>query len=155
MNILPIVIIAFLSSCDVIYKPIRIANAGINDLIVETKESYSAKRQNKYHETESGNVEYHLQIGQISVEESDLEKANYRVIKQITFYQKDKSCPLFSYTREQLLDLKTKAGFAEKDYNVIFLIEENGLRPISKKDYSKMRLNTDISLKKELSCKQL
>jgi len=47
------------------------------------------------------------------------------------FQDNDRKCLLYSYTKEELLALKNKAGFSMADKGAVFLLEKTGIRVIS------------------------
>jgi hypothetical protein len=150
-----VLLIILLGGCDIIYNPIHIANTKFDTLYIEKESIYSKKVLRKEGQNTFRIATYRLNIGQMSVEEADIEKANYPVIQKITFYYKDRSCLLFSYTREEIIKLKTESGFANKDHSVIFLVEQNSLTPISKKEYNKIKgQNTLDRFEKKLNCRR-
>lgn len=145
-----------LSSCLVSNKSsVKIQNTTIDDLYFYTNSIQGSSIKNiliEYNDSDAIGEIYELNRGTgmwvgVGVDEQ-------KILKKITFYHKNKSCPIFSYTREQILDLKVKHGFAEKDYNIIFLVEKDGLKPISKKDYEKAKFNTNSILDKDLLCRK-
>jgi len=55
------------------------------------------------------------------------------------FYQdKNKQCYLFSYTLEELKQMKLAAGFSLKNSSTIFLLTKEGLQVISKTKYKQL-----------------
>ena len=55
------------------------------------------------------------------------------------FQDDDRKCLLYSYTKEDMLALKNKAGFSMTDYGAVFLLEKTGIRVVSREKYEKLK----------------
>ena len=53
------------------------------------------------------------------------------------FQGPEAKCFLYSYTREELIELANKAGFSIEKQNAIFLLERTGIRVVSADEYTK------------------
>ena len=55
------------------------------------------------------------------------------------FQDKDKSCFLYAYSRENIKNLKQNAGFSLSSKDAVFLTERSGLRVISVSEYKQLK----------------
>ena len=61
------------------------------------------------------------------------------LIKLWVFQDINRKCLLYSYTKEELLALKNKAGFSITDEDTVFLLEKTGIRVVSEGEYKKLK----------------
>lgn len=60
----------------------------------------------------------------------------YSPTDRLNFYQdKDKLCYLYSYSKEDLLELKTNAGFSPSSRNATFITDKNKLTVVKKNQH--------------------
>ena len=59
-------------------------------------------------------------------------------LKIWVFQDKARKCLLYSYTKEELMELKKEAGIPI-NYTAAFLLEKTGIRVISEKEYRKLK----------------
>ena len=60
-------------------------------------------------------------------------------LKIWVFHDIKRKCLLYSYTREELIELKKEAGFSIKDRGAVFLLERTGIRVVSEEEYKKLK----------------
>jgi hypothetical protein len=60
----------------------------------------------------------------------------------ITFYYKSESCPIYSYTQDQLLQMKRDAGYNDNSFDGVFLVDLQGLHFVSNKEFKNLKVNS-------------
>ena len=60
-------------------------------------------------------------------------------LKVWVFQGSGTKCFLYSYTKEELLELKNKAGFSRDAAGAVFLLERTGIRVVSSEEYNKLK----------------
>ncbi len=129
-------LLIFLVGCEFgIYQPVSIVNTFTKK--IETKELLFFQDHKPPYKTGkmffAGNLDFAKKFNY----ETWMKNEQIGPILHLKAYYKN--CLLFSYSREELLTMKEKFGFKSDNFEVVYLIEKDGLRVVSDKEYEKIK----------------